>query len=115
MYLSLFIGETVYCVGFPMVSTSHVTVSKGIIANVVSDILIQTTCCVQSGASGGAIIRPSGELVGIIVSNMSCGITHALFPHCNFSIPSTAFTDILKQYFTTNGKYIYIFINLDNI
>ncbi|XP_075216163.1 uncharacterized protein LOC142321728 [Lycorma delicatula] len=97
-------GETVYCVGFPMVSTSHVTVSKGIIANVVSDILIQTTCCVQSGASGGAIIRPSGELVGIIVSNMSCGITHALFPHCNFSIPSTAFTDILKQYFTTNAK-----------
>ncbi|XP_037128413.1 peroxisomal leader peptide-processing protease isoform X2 [Syngnathus acus] len=51
-------------------------------------IMLQTTCAVQAGASGGAVVRAStGELLGIVSSNTRDLSSKVTYPHLNFCIP----------------------------
>ncbi|XP_077352434.1 peroxisomal leader peptide-processing protease [Festucalex cinctus] len=51
-------------------------------------IMLQTTCAVQAGASGGAVIRAStGELLGIVSSNTRDLSSQVTYPHLNFCVP----------------------------
>ncbi|XP_053594168.1 peroxisomal leader peptide-processing protease isoform X2 [Microplitis demolitor] len=92
-------GESVISAGFPFLYTSLPTITHGNISNV-SPYMLQTTCYVQSGTSGGPIIRPNtGELLGIIVCNVTTFNT--LYPRTNMAIPATIFSDPINQYIKT--------------
>lgn len=96
-------GEQVMAVGFPYYSEHSVdslvpTMTNGYVNNV-SPSMIQTSCCVQSGFSGGPIIRlTSGiEVVGIIVSNAK-NDENAYYPYVNMAVPATAFKDSVQKF-----------------
>eukprot|EP00106_Octopus_bimaculoides_P021259 XP_014788701.1 PREDICTED: peroxisomal leader peptide-processing protease-like isoform X3 [Octopus bimaculoides] len=73
------LGMPVYAVGFALF-TSHSnpqpTVTSGVVARLVqhkqTDILIQTTCAVYPGSSGGAVMSKSGNIVGMACSTVKC-------------------------------------------
>lgn len=62
-------------------------------------VMLQTTCAVQAGASGGAVVqKDSGELLGIVSSNTRDLAAMVTYPHLNFSIPVTVFQKLLEEY-----------------
>ncbi|KAG6462753.1 peroxisomal leader peptide-processing protease isoform X2 [Manduca sexta] len=97
-------GEPVLAAGFTYFKVNDIEdllpiVTSGHVSNV-SPSLLQTTCCIQSGFSGGPILRVIDqrvEVVGIITSNAKTtdGATHT---HINMSIPINLFCEELYQY-----------------
>ncbi|XP_014213115.1 peroxisomal leader peptide-processing protease [Copidosoma floridanum] len=82
--------------------------SDGIISRVTSCIL-QTTCTVQCGDSGGPIIEPNtGQMLGLIVSNIAQSTTGSdteiLYPRFNMSVPATVLKGPLTKYINTQVK-----------
>ncbi|CAB1439782.1 unnamed protein product [Pleuronectes platessa] len=74
--------------------------------------MLQTTCAVQAGASGGAVVRKhSGELLGIVSSNTRDLAAKVTYPHLNFSIPVTVFQRLVKRFQQT--KDVNMFRMLD--
>ncbi|XP_057703748.1 peroxisomal leader peptide-processing protease [Corythoichthys intestinalis] len=68
------------------------SVSCGVLSKAITfnrrAIMLQTTCAVQAGTSGGPVVRAStGELLGIVCSNTRDLSTKATYPHLNFCIP----------------------------
>jgi hypothetical protein len=81
------------------------TVTRGIVTRVSDPVaMLQTTCCVQSGASGGALFRCTGDLVGLISCNVMDTCTGALFPRINMAVPASVLTKPLNDYLHTGGK-----------
>ncbi|CAH0590022.1 unnamed protein product [Chrysodeixis includens] len=71
-------------------------------AEKVSPSMVQTSCCVQSGFSGGPIFRVTGsnnrvEVLGIIAINVTSD-GGACFPYVNMAVPVTVFSELLAQY-----------------
>lgn len=82
------------------------SVTSGILSAVVrvdgSPVMLQTTCAVHGGSSGGPLFSSgSGDLLGIVASNTRDNNTGATYPHLNFSIPITVLQPALKQYSQT--------------
>uniref|UniRef100_A0A3P9K826 Peroxisomal leader peptide-processing protease n=1 Tax=Oryzias latipes TaxID=8090 RepID=A0A3P9K826_ORYLA len=62
-------------------------------------VMLQTTCAVQAGASGGAVVqKQTGELLGIVSSNTRDLAAKVTYPHLNFSIPVTVFQALLQKF-----------------
>ncbi|XP_068597593.1 peroxisomal leader peptide-processing protease [Brachionichthys hirsutus] len=75
-------------------------------------VMLQTTCAVHAGSSGGAVVRRrSGELLGIVSSNTRDFATEVTYPHLNFIIPVTVFQGLLQRFHQTND--IGVFTALD--
>ncbi|XP_036625490.1 peroxisomal leader peptide-processing protease [Trichosurus vulpecula] len=96
-------GEDVQVVGFGAFGqTCGPSVTSGILSAVVevndAPVMLQTTCAVHGGSSGGPLFTGSGELLGIVTSNTRDNSTGATYPHLNFSIPITALEPALDQY-----------------
>ncbi|OWR48404.1 peroxisomal leader peptide-processing protease-like isoform X2 [Danaus plexippus] len=98
-------GESVLAAGFPYFNETNLeelkpTVTSGHVNNV-SPSLIQTTCCVQSGFSGGPIFRITKELkvevLGTIVSNAKTE-TGASYPYINMAVPTKAFIRLVQHF-----------------
>ncbi|KAM4607040.1 peroxisomal leader peptide-processing protease [Polymixia lowei] len=71
-------------------------------------VMLQTTCAVQAGASGGAVVRThSGELLGIVSSNTRDFAAKVTYPHLNFSIPVTVFQPLLRQFNQTRDVEVF--------
>uniref|UniRef100_A0A1B6F6G1 Peroxisomal leader peptide-processing protease n=1 Tax=Cuerna arida TaxID=1464854 RepID=A0A1B6F6G1_9HEMI len=73
------LGEKVLTVGYPLSTESLVAANRTptLTAGCVAKLSqrggpIQTTCCTHSGVSGGALLRPPRQLLGIVVSNLQC-------------------------------------------
>ncbi|RVE49177.1 hypothetical protein evm_006184 [Chilo suppressalis] len=102
-------GESVLAAGYPYFNEKNLedlrpTVTSGHI-NTVSPSMLQTSCCIQSGFSGGPIFRlnkNSVEVLGIIVSNTK---THsgACYPYINMAVPATAFKGLLHEFALDKG------------
>lgn len=96
-------GEDVYVIGYGAFGRScGPTVTSGILSRAVTfcsqPVMLQTTCAVQAGASGGAVVRAqTGELLGNVSSDTSCfacryEITYfAYFPQTCFLLDSWPF------------------------
>jgi len=52
--------------------------------------MVLTTATVQSGASGGAVLSPSGALVALVTSNARHTRSGAVIPNLNFGIAAPA-------------------------
>ncbi|KAK0163656.1 hypothetical protein PV327_007317 [Microctonus hyperodae] len=92
-------GELVMSAGFPFFSSTLPTITRGNVSNV-SAYMLQTTCCIQSGASGGPIVRfDTGELLGMVVCNVISSNT--LYPRLNMALPAAVFKDPINEYIKT--------------
>lgn len=71
---------------------------------------MQTTCCVQSGTSGGPVVSyDTGQILAMMVSNaVSASGSRILYPRFNMAIPSTVFKEPIRRYVETGGKCINI-------
>ncbi|ESP02417.1 hypothetical protein LOTGIDRAFT_172074 [Lottia gigantea] len=102
-------GEAVLAIGYGVFSYDYniqPSITSGIISKVLyfnsSPVLVQTTCAIHPGASGGALINQSGQLLGIIVSNTKDIETGASFPHISLCIPVITIWPAIKQYLLTS-------------
>ncbi|XP_072247002.1 peroxisomal leader peptide-processing protease [Leuresthes tenuis] len=97
-------GEPVVVVGYGGLGrTCGPSLTCGILSKAISlnsqPVMLQTTCAVQAGTSGGAVVqRNSGELMGIVSSNTRDLAARVTYPHLNFSIPVTVFQRLLQKF-----------------
>ncbi|CAH0713098.1 unnamed protein product, partial [Brenthis ino] len=98
-------GESVLAAGYPYFNENNLedlkpTVTSGHINNV-SPSMIQTSCCVQSGFSGGPIYRITkdlkAEVLATIVSNAKTE-TGACYPYVNMAVPTRAFIRLVQHF-----------------
>ncbi|XP_029031677.1 peroxisomal leader peptide-processing protease [Betta splendens] len=92
------------------------SLTRGVLSKTISlnhqPVMLQTTCAVQAGASGGAMVRTrTGELLGIVSSNARDLAAKVTYPHLNFSIPVTVFHRLLQRFQRT--KDVKVFRELD--
>uniref|UniRef100_A0A1A8Q0D2 Peroxisomal leader peptide-processing protease n=1 Tax=Nothobranchius rachovii TaxID=451742 RepID=A0A1A8Q0D2_9TELE len=97
-------GEAVVVVGYGGLGRAcGPSLTCGVLSKAISlnhqPVMLQTTCAVQAGASGGAVVQKhSGELMGIVSSNTRDLATRATYPHLNFIIPVTVFQRLLQEF-----------------
>ncbi|MBN3302760.1 TYSD1 protease, partial [Amia calva] len=106
-------GEDVWILGFGVFGQScGPTLTAGILSRVVTcssqPVMLQTTCAVQAGASGGAVIRAStGELLGLVSSNTRDSAARVTYPHLNFSVPVTVLGPLLQHFDLTEDAKVF--------
>lgn len=106
-------GQSVIVVGYGGLgrrcgpSLTGGALSKAIMVNS-QPVMLQTTCAVQAGASGGALVQKhSGELLGIVSSNTRDVATEVTYPHLNFCIPVTVFQNLLQDFHQTRDVGVF--------
>ncbi|KAG1950483.1 GTP-binding protein SAR1a [Pimephales promelas] len=106
-------GEDVVVVGYGALgSRCGPSLTSGILSRVISHqskpVMLQTTCAVQSGASGGAVVRSAtGELLGIVSSNTRDFTAKVTYPHLNFSIPVSVLETLLRRFDQTGDAAVF--------
>ncbi|XP_016378158.1 peroxisomal leader peptide-processing protease isoform X2 [Sinocyclocheilus rhinocerous] len=106
-------GEDVLVVGYGALGSScGPSMTSGILSRVITHqsqpVMLQTTCAVQSGASGGAVVRSAtGELLGIVTSNTRDFAAKVTYPHLNFSIPVTVLESLLRRFAQTGDAAVF--------
>lgn len=113
-------GEPVLVVGYGAMGRScGPSLTSGVLSKSISTkdqqpVMLQTTCAVQAGTSGGAVVRPnSGELLGIVSSNTKDFATNVTYPHLNFSVPVSVFEKMLEMFNQTED--VSVFKGLDTV
>ncbi|KAL4641021.1 peroxisomal leader peptide-processing protease isoform X1 [Arapaima gigas] len=106
-------GEDVYVIGHGVFGENcGPSVTSGILSRVVTwhrqPVMLQTTCAVQAGASGGAVVRAAtGELLGLVTSNTRDFAAEVTYPHLNFSIPVTVLEPLLHDFSQTGDATVF--------
>lgn len=106
-------GEDVLVVGYGALGqTCGPSWTRGILSRAVrwhsQPVMLQTTCAVQAGASGGAVVRAgSGELLGVVSSNTRDFAAKVTYPHLNFSVPVTVLQPLLRRYERTGDAGVF--------
>ncbi|XP_041803711.1 peroxisomal leader peptide-processing protease [Chelmon rostratus] len=106
-------GDSVVVVGYGGLGRScGPSLTCGVLSKAISlndrPVMLQTTCAVQAGASGGAVVRRcSGELLGIVSSNTRDLAAKVTYPHLNFSIPVTIFQGLLQHFYQTTDANVF--------
>ncbi|XP_059373356.1 peroxisomal leader peptide-processing protease-like [Carassius carassius] len=106
-------GEDVLVLGYGALGSScGPSLTSGILSRVITHqsqpVMLQTTCAVQSGASGGAVVRSAtGELLGIVSSNTRDFAAKVTYPHLNFSIPVTVLEPLLRHFAQTGDAAVF--------
>ncbi|XP_007249568.3 peroxisomal leader peptide-processing protease [Astyanax mexicanus] len=106
-------GEDVVVLGYGALGkTCGPSMTSGILSRVITaksrPVMLQTTCAVQCGASGGAVIRANtGELLGIVSSNTRDFAAKVTYPHLNFSIPVSVLEPLLDGFAETGNVAVF--------
>ncbi|XP_046727151.1 peroxisomal leader peptide-processing protease [Silurus meridionalis] len=106
-------GEDVLVLGYGALGkTCGPSLTSGILSRVVhlqnKPVMLQTTCAVNCGASGGAVVRAkTGELLGIVSSNTRDFAAKVTYPHLNFSIPVTVLAPLLSRFAQTQDPAVF--------
>ncbi|XP_061857670.1 peroxisomal leader peptide-processing protease [Colius striatus] len=102
-------GEEVSVVGFGALGpVCGPSVTAGVLSAVVAvagrPVMLQTTCAVHGGSSGGPLVASrSGRLLGIVASNTRDTAAGATYPHLNFCIPITVLQPPIMRYRCTGN------------
>ncbi|BFZ04262.1 hypothetical protein BsWGS_07301 [Bradybaena similaris] len=103
-----FDSERVCVVGHALFSPEldlQPSVSAGVISKVITlkgqPVMIQSTCAVHAGASGGPLLNLAGDLIGIVVCNTVDKGSSSSYPHINMSIPAVSVWPAVKHYLQT--------------
>lgn len=106
-------GDSVVVVGYGGLGRScGPSLTCGVLSKTISSndqpVMLQTTCAVQAGTSGGAVVRThTGELLGIVSSNTRDLAAKVTYPHLNFSIPVTVFQTLLEHFHQTRDVNVF--------
>ncbi|XP_077276700.1 peroxisomal leader peptide-processing protease-like [Temnothorax americanus] len=96
-------GEPVVSVGFPFSSSIRPTVSGGVVSKSMNCALL-TTCCAQSGTSGGPIVsRATGDMLGMVVCNVLSSDGTVLYPRMSLAVPAATLSGPLREYLRTDN------------
>ncbi|KAL0109758.1 hypothetical protein PUN28_013430 [Cardiocondyla obscurior] len=99
-------GEPVVSIGFPFSSSIRPTVSAGVVSKSMNCVLL-TTCCVQSGTSGGPIVsRTTGDVLGMVVCNVLSSDGTVLYPRMNLAVPAATLDGPLREYLRTDNTEV---------
>ncbi|KAK9692980.1 Vanin C-terminal domain [Popillia japonica] len=110
-------GETAFAAGFPLFPQTmkpKPTLTKGCISHVTPG-MIKTTCSVLPGSSGGAILRKSGELVGIIVCNTRMDDSMSAVPRINMAVPIGNVIDVILNYLETKDVAVLEMLKVNDL
>ncbi|XP_074965651.1 peroxisomal leader peptide-processing protease isoform X2 [Phalacrocorax aristotelis] len=110
-------GEEVSVVGFGALGRAcGPSVTAGVLSAVVvvagRPVMLQTTCAVHGGSSGGPLISSrSGRLLGIVASNTRDTGVGATYPHLNFCVPITVLQPPIARYHHTGDPSAFTTLN----
>ncbi|NXD83880.1 TYSD1 protease, partial [Halcyon senegalensis] len=110
-------GKRVSVVGFGALGRAcGPSVTAGVLSAVVTvagqPVMLQTTCAVHGGSSGGPLISSrSGRLLGIVASNTRDNSVGATYPHLNFCIPITILQPAVTRYCHTGDPAAFAVLN----
>ncbi|NXT24177.1 TYSD1 protease, partial [Syrrhaptes paradoxus] len=110
-------GEEVCVVGFGALGHAcGPSVTAGVLSAVVAvagrPVMLQTTCAVHGGSSGGPLLSTrTGRLLGIVASNTRDTSVGATYPHLNFCIPITILQPPLARYCRTGDLSAFTGLN----
>lgn len=114
-------GDDVIMVGHPVFDSVHkmkTSVTEGIVSNVITvgrtPVMIQSSCAVNGGASGGAVLSTTGALVGLVCCNAKETTTGATYPHINFSIPVSLLWPAVKDYIQSRESSVFKSFEIEN-
>lgn len=98
-------GEAVLALGFGALGRAcGPSVTGGVLSAVVGapPVMLQSTCAVHPGSSGGPLLAASDRrLLGIVASNARDNAAGATYPHLNFCVPVTLLQPPLARYLRT--------------
>ncbi|NWJ04169.1 TYSD1 protease, partial [Crypturellus undulatus] len=100
-------GEAVHVESYGLLgSACGPSVTAGVLSAVLAvagrPVMLQTTCAVHSGSSGGPVFSTrTGQLLGIVASNTRDTSVGATYPHLNFSVPITVLQPAVARYVRT--------------
>lgn len=79
--------------------------TRGIVSRVTRPAhAVATTCCIQSGHSGGPLLRPEDlKILGMVVSNAKEARSGAIHPRINMAVPAMALREPIEEYLRTQG------------
>ncbi|XP_058666268.1 peroxisomal leader peptide-processing protease [Ammospiza caudacuta] len=110
-------GEEVTVLGFGALGRAcGPSVTAGILSAVLAvagrPVMLQTTCAVHGGSSGGPLVSSgSGSLMGIVASNTRDTGAGATYPHLNFCIPITVLQPLVARYRRTRDPAAFAGLN----
>ncbi|NXE68611.1 TYSD1 protease, partial [Calcarius ornatus] len=110
-------GEEVSVLGFGALGRAcGPSVTAGILSAVLAvagrPVMLQTTCAVHGGSSGGPLVSSrSGCLMGIVASNTRDAAAGATYPHLNFCIPISVLQPLLARYRRTGDPAAFAALN----
>ncbi|XP_050161719.1 peroxisomal leader peptide-processing protease-like [Myiozetetes cayanensis] len=110
-------GEEVSVVGFGALGRAcGPSVTAGILSAVVAvegqPVMLQTTCAVHGGSSGGPLLSSrSGCLMGIVARNTRDNGAGATYPHLSFCIPITVLQPLVVRYRRTRDPGAFAGLN----
>ncbi|XP_072726226.1 peroxisomal leader peptide-processing protease isoform X1 [Ciconia boyciana] len=110
-------GEEVSVVGFGALGRAcGPSVTAGVLSAVVAvagrPVMLQTTCAVHGGSSGGPLVSSrSGRLLGIVASNTRDTGAGATYPHLNFCVPITVLQPPVTRYRRTGDPSAFTVLN----
>ncbi|NWR91052.1 TYSD1 protease, partial [Furnarius figulus] len=110
-------GEEVSVVSFGALGrVCGPSVTAGILSAVVRaeghPVMLQTTCAVHGGSSGGPLVSSrSGCLLGIVASNTRDTSAGTTYPHLNFCIPITVLQPLVVRYLRTGDPAAFASLN----
>ncbi|NXI43223.1 TYSD1 protease, partial [Galbula dea] len=110
-------GEEVRVVGYGALGRAcGPSVTAGVLSAVVAvagcPVMLQTTCAVHGGSSGGPLVSSrSGCLLGIVASNTRDTSAGATYPHLNFCIPITVLQSPVACYRRTSDPAAFTVLN----
>lgn len=117
MSQSFDLGKAVVVVGYGGLGrVCGPSLTSGVLSKAISlncqPVMLQTTCAVQAGASGGAVVQKhSGELLGIVSSNARDLAASVTYPHLNFIIPVTVFQRLVQEFHKTRNVNVFSVLN----
>ncbi|KAM6415851.1 peroxisomal leader peptide-processing protease [Rhynochetos jubatus] len=110
-------GEEVNVVGFGALGWAcGPSVMAGVLSAVVAvagrPVMLQTTCAVHAGSSGGPLVSSrTGRLLGIVASNAQDTHAGATYPHLNFCVPVSVLRPPLERYLLTRDPSAFAGLN----
>lgn len=69
---------------------------------------MKTTCSVHPGNSGGAILSPNGQIIGLIVGNTKLQENGNVYPRSNVAIRFNCIQHLIRKYLITNDSSCFV-------
>lgn len=111
-------GDPVVVVGFGgLGQRCGPSLTSGVLSKAISledkPVMLQTTCAVHAGTSGGAVVQKhTGKLLGIVSSNTKDITAKVIYPHLNYSVPVSVFQAALRHYEKTKDTSVFRLLDM---